>query len=58
MENLESELSVLRAKLLEARLLLKKAGDMLEIQGKQKARALRFQILNYLRGSEDEDHQA
>lgn len=54
MENLESELSVLRAKLLEARLLLKAAGDMLEIQGKQKARALRFRILNYLKGSSDE----
>lgn len=49
-----NEISDLRRKLAEARDLLKRAGEHLHIQGDQKARALRFKILNYLRGADRE----
>lgn len=46
----DDEIKVLVKELSEARELLRQAGNALEIQGNQKARALRFQILNFLKG--------
>lgn len=51
-KNYEQEARELRAKLLECRLLLARAGNALSIQGNQEHRALRFKILNYLKGLE------
>lgn len=50
---LQAEVARLQAELLRARLLLKRAGGSINIRSGQRLRALRFQILNYLKGEQD-----
>lgn len=48
---IQAELELLNIELMKTRALLKRAGEAMHITGNQRNRALRFQILNFLKES-------